>query len=129
MARDIAHSAVAVAWLGLLGVWVSANSIGVPSICDAYDDTIWKPLAEGGKAMYWATKPTRSTHFSVRSADGALQDDPKEYHPGELIYIHVRSLKEFEKPRGLMLYAKDSEGNKVGTWELPTDDKFPFHVP
>lgn len=40
---------------------------------------------------------------------------------GELVYIHVRSLKQGAKFRGIMLYAKDSSGNKVGAWEVLTE--------
>jgi len=101
---------------------VDGNSIGVPSICDAYDQGIWG-------AMNWAKTPIRSTDFSVRSGGDAQKEDPTEYKPGELVYIHVRSLKQSAKPRGFMLYAKDSSGNKVGAWELPADSESKFHTP
>jgi len=79
--------------------------------------------------MYWATAPKRNTDFSVRSGDGAKKDDPRTYKPGELVYIHVRSLKEGEKPRGLLLNARDRKGNMVGKWELPEDSESMFHTP
>ena len=54
---------------------VDGNSIGVPSICDAYDQGIWG-------AMNWAKTPIRSTDFSVRSGGDAQKEDPTEYKPG-----------------------------------------------
>ena len=86
---------------------VAANSLGlnIPS-CDVYDESIWH-------AMDWATAPIRRTDFSVRSGDGKRKDDPKTYAPGQLTYIHVRALKQYEKYRGLLLYAVNKSGHKV----------------
>jgi len=106
-----------------------ANSEGTPSICDAYDEELWKPEQQGGHIMYWATAPTHSPRSSVRTADGPISQDPKTYTPGKLTYIHVRSLVQGEKYRGLMMYAKDKKGNKVGSWELPVEDEPRFHLP
>jgi len=109
---------------------VSANSLGLGfPVCNAYDAEIWKPLDKGGKYMWWATAPKHSVDFTLRTGDGTPSSDAKSYTPGELLYIHVRANKRGHKFRGLLLYATDSKGNKVGGWELPKEDKINFHTP
>jgi len=106
-------------------VAVSANSLGlgVPT-CSTDDPSIW-----GSNYMYWCTAPTWDTDFSVRSADGASSADPTTYRPDGLVYIHVRALKLGHKFRGLLLYAQDDDGRKVGSWELPVEKEIMFHTP
>merc|ERR1712086_869707 len=38
-------------------------------------------------------------------------------------------MKRGEKYRGLLLYAKNTAGEKVGSWELPPESKINFHTP
>lgn len=102
------------------------NSIGVNvGHCGAYDKAIW--TAEN--KMDWCKAAKRSTDFSVRSGDGEAAEDPTTYSPGQLSYIHVRALKQYEKYRGMLLYAVNSAGDKVGTWELPAEQNQEFHTP
>jgi len=120
MAMQIGHAVMAL-WCVLSSVDANSLGLNIPS-CDAYDESIFH-------AMDWATAPTRSTDFSVRSGDGKKKDDPKTYTPDQLTYIHVRALKQFEKYRGLLLYAVNSSGHKVGAWNLPQEQITDFQTP
>jgi len=110
----------------------SANSLGlnVP-ICDAYDVAIWKPLDQGGVFMWWTAAPKHTTDFTLRTGDGISDEGHSQasYKPGQLVYIHIRAHKKGHKYRGLLLYAKNAKGQKVGSWQLPVEDKVMFHTP
>ena len=79
--------------------------------------------------MYWCDPPSWDADFSIRTGDGDPAADSKLYRPGGLTYIHIRALKMGLKYRGLLLYAQNSEGKKVGSWELPKEDAISFHTP
>lgn len=79
--------------------------------------------------MYWCDPPSWDADFSIRTGDGDPAADSKLYRPGGLTYIHIRALKMGLKYRGLLLYAQNSEGKKVGSWELPKEDEISFHTP
>jgi hypothetical protein len=100
-------------------------------LCDTDDVEIWKKSEDGGHYMYWCDPPKHNdVDFSIRTADGLNKaDDPTTYRPGGLVHIHIRALKLGLKYRGLLLYAEDEQGNKVGSWELPTENEVSFHTP
>lgn len=128
-ARNDCLTKCALTLFALHAASVAANSIGlnVP-ICDAYDAKIWEPLPNG-KYMWWCDAPVHNSSFTVRTGDGDQKKDKYWYHPGGLTYIHVRSTVRGEKYRGLLLYATDAKGKKVGSWELPHEEKLSFHTP
>lgn len=113
----------------------SCNSLGlgVP-ICDADNAKIWKPLPKGcskqaalagdscgaGLAMWWADAPKHTNKFRTWSSWSPTSNtEAKTYVPGSLSYIHVRAKEQDLKYRGLLLYAEDESGKKVGSWVLP----------
>ena len=136
--------------IGALSVMLalaSCNSLGlgVP-ICDADDEAIWRPLPKGctkkaalagdscadGYNMWWATAPKHTNRFkNFASTSPTSETQSRAYTPGALTYIHVRATEQDLKYRGLLLYAQDESGKKVGSWELPHEvipDRAPFHT-
>merc|ERR1712086_113328 len=131
--------------LTLIVALASGNSLGlnVP-ICDTDDPTIWRPLpskcskekALGGDscalgyAMWWAKAPTHTNRYETYATTSPTYTRKVgAYTPGGLVYIHVRATQQNLKYRGLLLYALDKRGKKVGTWELPYEEEQMFHTP
>ena len=121
--------------LTLIVALASSNSLGlnVP-ICDTDNPEIWKPLpskcskekALGGDdcalgyAMWWAKAPKHTDRYKTfASTSPTSTTEASSYSPGGLLYIHIRATQQNLKYRGLLLYALDRRGNKVGSWELP----------
>lgn len=131
--------------LTLIVALASSNSLGlnVP-ICDTDNPEIWKPLpskcskekALGGDdcalgyAMWWAKAPKHTDRYKTfASTSPTSTTEAKSYSPGGLLYIHIRATQQNLKYRGLLLYALDKRGNKVGSWELPYEEEQMFHTP
>mmetsp|Transcript_7216 Transcript_7216/g.8152 ORF Transcript_7216/g.8152 Transcript_7216/m.8152 type:complete len:1138 (-) Transcript_7216:198-3611(-) len=98
--------------LALFGVvGVQGSSFPDATGCDAHDATL------GDTVMDWTTPMVRTDMYTIRSGDRACEHDRTHYVPDEYVTIYLRTTKARMQFRGLLLYADDSAGNKVGTWE------------
>jgi len=92
-----------------------------------------KCLSNNGNKTYfmdWVTVPERSDNYTVRTGDTDPSQDPRSYVPGELMKIYIRVMEHDYKFRGLLIYAIDKNGIKVGDWEFPATEISPlFWVP
>lgn len=87
-------------------------------------DSTGKPI----RYMYWSTQPIRTTNITLRTADTLdTSTDAKTYIPGQIINIHIRVNQVRMKWRGLMLYAENSAGNKIGKFSSTDPDI--YHTP
>jgi len=69
------------------------------------------------RTMHWADKPKVAA--DVYELFAGPEDAPlKEYVPGQFISISIRVKKFQRQYRGLLLYAQDESGEKVGDWEM-----------
>jgi len=109
--------------------FAAANSrgIGVPCNVDipvGSDDVNTKSNA----AMWWAHKAKWGAgHYTLRSGDDEPTQDPSTYTPGQWTHIYIRSLIAGKQFTGLILYAENKDGGKVGEWKL--HPKSSFHQP
>jgi len=91
-------------------------SNGVGTTCNAYDPEL------GVNIMPWASPPVHTTNFSLtlltNGGDGT-------YNPGAWHTLELRSTVYDATYRGLLLYAQDASGTKVGEWSMPTDKSRP----
>lgn len=83
--------------------------------------------ANVSQVMNWATKPSRSDCYQIVAGDEAAP--ATSYVPGQYINIHVRVTCLDKLYRGIMLYAVDSQNNRVGNWTLPRQDPPMFKQP
>jgi hypothetical protein len=79
--------------------------------------------------MSWVSRPVFTSAITLRTSDDEHGQDPIGYIPGALMYIHLRVHKYDMKYRGLMLYAQDATGKKVGDWDIPYRDPKMFWQP
>lgn len=113
----------------LLFPLINGNSrgIGVPCNVDVpvgSDDVNTKSNA----AMWWAHKAKWGAgHYTLRTGDGEPSQDPLIYTPGHWTQIYIRSLIAGKQFTGLILYAENKDGKKVGEWKL--HPKSSFHQP
>lgn len=64
------------------------------------------------------------------SGDGVnIDEDPTTYTPGEHLQLHLRVLRPGMKYIGLLLYAVDELGNRVGEWTIPPESPAKFSLP
>ena len=78
--------------------------------------------------MPWVTKPVASPCFELLAGD----DESKpvnSYTPGELLMLHLRVKCYRYTFRGLLIYAIDETGKKVGDWEVSVDEPVLFKRP
>jgi hypothetical protein len=72
--------------------------------------------------MPWASPPTHTTNFSLsllsNGGDGT-------YNPGAWHTVELASTVYDATYRGLLLYAQDAAGTKVGEWSMPVDKSRP----
>eukprot|EP01108_Squamamoeba_japonica_P005501 TRINITY_DN4359_c0_g1_i1.p1 TRINITY_DN4359_c0_g1~~TRINITY_DN4359_c0_g1_i1.p1 ORF type:complete len:393 (-),score=165.59 TRINITY_DN4359_c0_g1_i1:31-1209(-) len=76
--------------------------------------------------MHWATEPKRTNMYRLWVGDESSPSTT--YTPGKLHKVFLRVTKHRMVYRGLLMYAEDSNGDRVGTWELPADEPQLFHV-
>jgi len=77
--------------------------------------------------MNWATKPSRSSCYTVTAGDEA--SPATKYKPNENIRIHVRVHCLHKLYRGILIYAVNSTEQKVGEWEIPAHQPSFFSKP
>jgi len=86
------------------------------------------PLGEGLEFMTWVRPAVRTDAFTLRSGDGC-GGDPTTYIPGQFTSIHVRTHKYKGQFRGILLYATDMKGARVGDWQLDWPNSNMFWKP
>lgn len=120
-------------WLSLLlGVYVEATSNGVAMTCDVdaklgTPDRV-KPVGGNTTIMWWVTSPAFAhEQYTLRTADTPTPaTDPTTYVPGQYTTIHIRTTYQDQQFTGLVLYATNRDGRKVGTWQVPVNT--PYHT-
>jgi len=85
-----------------------------------------KQLDDEGYKMYWVLPPQHSTDYTVRSGDSNPMNDPDIFIPGQWMNIYVRAVEEGKKFTGLIMFAKDNQGNVVGDWKVDPDTSFRY---
>ena len=84
------------------------------------------------QVMYWASSPVRSNCYEV-VAGTDINNGDTAYTPGQLLMIHVRVTCYNMLYRGILIYAVNSNGTKVGDWDItvidPPDFKRPWTDP
>lgn len=73
------------------------------------------------KFMWWTGGPRATTQFTMRTGDGSAAFDATTYVPGRFVAVYIRALEFDVTYKGLLLYAKNSTGSKVGDWIVPLE--------
>eukprot|EP00455_Lapot_gusevi_P024482 TRINITY_DN2550_c0_g1_i3.p1 TRINITY_DN2550_c0_g1~~TRINITY_DN2550_c0_g1_i3.p1 ORF type:complete len:826 (+),score=257.23 TRINITY_DN2550_c0_g1_i3:74-2551(+) len=119
------HKAVGIVLLAL-GFWtacVQARSDGVLGYCNIYTK-----IGKGSAVMPWVQAPVYAPQwYTLRSGDGDPSTDPKSYVPGKMMTIHLRVLDLDLKYIGLLMYAVNTRGDKVGNWSITPGTAFQIH--
>jgi len=109
----------------------SATSAGEGIVCSVSDSNLGCETPGEGECdetstqiMWWVKPPVHSNEYSIRTGDGNPSEDPSSYHPNQYLNIHVRTLVYNMQYTGLLLYAENTSGVKVGEWSIPPGSKF-----
>lgn len=82
------------------------------------------PSNNTGKIMWWTGGTKPSSNWTLRTNDDPSVSDPTTYNPGQAMSIYIRAKVAFPKFCGLLLYAKNADGKKVGEWSAPQASDF-----
>jgi hypothetical protein len=78
--------------------------------------------------MWWAKKASWAGPLhTLRTGDNDISSDPKSYTPGNWMDIIIRTHEASKQIAGLVLYAENVFGQKVGEWSVPP--RSGFHQP
>ena len=117
----------------------SDSDPGIVSLCDATsphwgcDPRFWKDgdrtqCLNTTQKMSWASSPVPSDCFTIKA--GINEHNPTtSYTPNTIVPLHIRVTCYKMWYRGIMLYAIDGNGNKVGDWELVAQEPEVFKRP
>lgn len=108
---------------------VAANSRGIGIPCDVNQRVGSTDVnTKSDLPMWWTQKAKFSAgnRYTLRAGDGP-GPDPTTYKPNEWTELYLRTNVKDMQFTGLVMYAENSAGQKVGQWSIPP--KAPFHIP
>lgn len=116
-------------WLLLFLIGAEATSNGVSIICDVDQSNLGsnQRTTKSNATMWWVTPPQfANNQYTLRTADPVSATGPTKYLPNQWLNIYVRTTNQDQQFNGLILYAVNSQNQKVGNWQVPFGA--PYHV-
>ena len=82
------------------------------------------PNFNTGKFMWWtnAPRPAPANEFSMRTGNGNPVNDVGTYVPNGFVSVYIKALQFDNLYKGLLMYARNSSGGKVGDWIIPEEE-------
>eukprot|EP01129_Flabellula_baltica_P013277 TRINITY_DN6131_c0_g1_i1.p1 TRINITY_DN6131_c0_g1~~TRINITY_DN6131_c0_g1_i1.p1 ORF type:complete len:1020 (+),score=191.04 TRINITY_DN6131_c0_g1_i1:8-3067(+) len=131
--------------LSILISIISATSSGIGVYdCDVYSEAwgcnpsdwtggnrkMCEPDSGPTRIMSWVASPQRTNAFRLFVGEHESESQSNlQYTPDQFFRVGIVQTDYDMRWRGLMLYAVDSSGAKVGEWMVPSENPIKYHTP